>query len=162
MDKRLVQQKKGLLMGVAHGRYNAGMFNRTLSENKNTVKYARYFSNEPGSNAPSSGFFVAGTEYVGKFGRSLVVHGLENGINDNACERTVVIHKHTLVTKSSAHIQSSGCPMVSKGHIDHVINLLEGSTNSDNGDESNGSVIFIYGPRESKWSAGTCDGDFNI
>jgi hypothetical protein len=149
-------------MAVAHGRYKAGMLNWRLSTNKNSVKYARYYSNELGSNAPSSGYFVAGVEYEGKFGRSLTLHGLENNINDNACERAVVIHKHLLVTNSSAYILSSGCAMISRHYLDKVVDTLEGSVDADSGVETNGSVVFIYGERESKWQAGTCDGSFNI
>ena len=149
-------------MAVAHGKYEAGMFNTKLSENKNSVLLAKYFSNELGSNAPSSGYFVAGGDYEGKFGRSLVLHGLENGINDNACERAVVIHKHLLVAKSMAPIMSSGCPMISSAYINHVINLLEANGDGDRNEASNGGVVFIYGPREAAWQIGTCEGEFNI
>ena len=150
-------------MAVAHGRYNAKVFNNQLSDNKNSVKDAKYFSNEIGSNAPSSGFFVAGGEYDGKFGRSLVLHGLEADINDNACERAVVIHKHLLMTKSSAQLMSSGCPMISKSYIDHVIEILKGSDLDNNGgDELYGAVVFTYGPRESSWETGTCAGNFRF
>lgn len=150
------------MMAVAHGKFNAGMLNTRLSPNKNSIKYSRYYSNELNSNAPSSGFFVAGNEYEGKFGRSLVLHGLETGINDNACARAVVIHKHFGVTTSSAKIMSSGCPMISKSYLDHVVNLLEGHENPDSGMQKNGSVVFIYGERESKWKEGTCVGNFSI
>lgn len=149
-------------MAVAHGRYNASMINTHLSYNKNSVKWAKYFSNELGSKAPSSGFFISGVEYEGKFGRSMVLHGLEEGINDNACQRAVVIHKHLMVTKSSAHLLSAGCPMISREYIDHVINLLAGKYNSDNGIETNGSVVFIYGEREKNWAASTCNGNFSL
>lgn len=160
----LVDRKTGgiSMMAVAHGKYKAGMFNRNLSTNKNSVKYARYYSNEMGSNAPSSGFFVAGDEYEGKFGRSLILHGLETGINDNACERAVVIHKHTGVTNNNAYIMSSGCPMVSKSYLDHVVNLLKAPVSNADANETNGSVVFIYGERESKWAAASCQGNFKI
>lgn len=165
-DKRmfLVDRQTGEIskMAVAHGKYNASMINTRLSYNKNSVKWAKYFSNELGSNAPSSGFFVSGVEYEGKFGRSMVLHGLEEGINDNACQRAVVIHKHLMVTKSAAHLLSAGCPMISKSYIDHVINLLEGNQNPDNGVETNGSVVFIYGEREKSWASSTCNGNFSI
>lgn len=165
-DKRmfLIDRETGAIstMAVAHGRYNARMTNTHLSYNKNSVKWAKYFSNELGSNAPSSGFFVSGVEYEGKFGRSMVLHGLEEGINDNACQRAVVVHKHLMVTKSSAHLLSAGCPMISKEYIDHVINLLEGNYNPDNGVETNGSVVFIYGEREKNWASSTCNGNFNL
>ncbi len=149
-------------MAVAHGRYKASMINTRLSENKNSIKHARYFSNELGSNAPSSGFFVSGVEYEGKFGRSMVLHGLEEGINDNACERAVVVHKHLMVTRSNAYVLSSGCPMISRDYIDHVINLLQGHYDLASNEVTNGSVVFIYGPREAKWASGSCAGNFNL
>ena len=101
-------------MAAAHGRYESGFFKRRLKHNHNTVKRARYYSNAFGSNAPSSGFYLTGHEYYGKWDRSLVLHGLEEGINDNACQRAVVIHGHRLVSKNKARVMSSGCPMVSK------------------------------------------------
>lgn len=155
----LLDRKTGGIshMAVAHGRYEAGFINQRLSHNKNSVKHARYFSNEKGSNAPSSGFFIADREYEGKFGRSLVLHGLEHGINDNACERAVVIHKHKLMTKNKAYVLSSGCPMVAPSYIDHVIEILKGNNNGQYG-----SLVFIHGNREAQWEAGTCDGNFNF
>lgn len=160
----LVDRQTGKIdsMGVAHGRYKANMINMKLSKNKNTIRNARYFSNEFNSNAPSSGFFVSGVEYQGKFGRSMVLHGLEDGINDNACERAVVVHKHLMVTNSAAFILSSGCPMISKNNINHVVNLLKGNIDTDSGRETNGSVVFIYGQRELNWEESTCNGNFSI
>ncbi|MBC7714612.1 MAG: murein L,D-transpeptidase catalytic domain family protein [Rhizobacter sp.] len=149
-------------MAAAHGRYNASMINTHLSTNKNTLKVAKYFSNEIGSNASSSGFYVAGTEYEGKFGRSLVIHGLEKDINDKACERSTIIHPHSMVTKDMAAVMSSGCIMVSKATITNAINVLEGSNMATNEEEKYGGVVFIYGPREEKWNAETCEGNFNI
>lgn len=160
----LVDRQTGAIsmMAVAHGRYDASMINTHLSYNKNSVKWAKYFSNDLGSNAPSSGFFVSGMEYEGKFGRSMTLHGLEEGINDNACQRAVVVHKHLMVTKSSAHLLSAGCPMISKDYIDHVINLMEGSYNPDTAVETNGGVVFIYGEREKDWAPYTCNGNFTL
>lgn len=148
-------------MAVAHGRYQAGFFNRTLEENKNTVKDIKYYSNTVNSMASSSGFFIGGQDYeANDFGRSLVIHGLEKGINDNACERDVVVHKHFLVTKKKVYMSSSGCLMVSPRLIDHVIDLLRGKKGDDLKLDSGGALIFIYGPREEKWKEGTCPGAF--
>lgn len=138
-------------MAVAHGRYQSGFFKRKLKFNHNTVKRARYFSNNFGSNAPSSGFYLAGHEYSGKWGRSLVVHGLEEGINDNACQRAVVIHAHKLVSKNKARVMSSGCPMVSKKRINGVINAIKSDTVEDAG-----GLVFIYGKREKEWADDYC------
>lgn len=142
-------------MGVAHGRYKSGFVRLRTKHLKNSVKWAKYFSNTPGSNAPSSGFFFAGQEYEGKFGRSLVLHGIEPGINDNACERAVVIHKHLLVSKRRAYVMSSGCPMVSYSNIDKVIDAMKGIQSGETLEEP-GGVVFIYGPREKIWQYGQC------
>ena len=142
-------------MGVAHGRYKSGYIKLRTKKNHNSVRWAKYFSNTHGSNAPSSGFFLAGQEYEGKFGRSLVLHGLENGINDNACSRAVVIHKHLLVSKRRAYVMSSGCPMVSYSNIDKVINALKGEQEGIRLKDP-GGLVFIYGSREKNWSFGSC------
>lgn len=161
----LIDRKTGEIskMAVAHGRYNTGFFNLKLSKNKNSIKEIKYYSNTINSMASSSGFFIAGQDYqASDFGRSLVLHGLEEGINDNACERDVVIHKHFLVTESKAFMLSSGCPMVSPKYIDHVINLLRGTSDEEMRLQTGGSLVFIYSPREAKWSESSCPGNFNI
>lgn len=154
----LVDRKTGGIstMAAAHGRFEAGYLNRTLETNQNSVKWAKYFSNGPGSNAPSSGFFFAGQDYEGKFGRSLALHGIEPGVNDYACERAVVIHKHLLVSKNNAYVMSSGCPMVSRHYLDHVVGILRGKTGPNMTLTESGGLVFIYGPREKAWDSGTC------
>lgn len=142
-------------LGVAHGRYKSGYVRFFTRHNKNSLKWAKYFSNERGSNAPSSGFFFAGQEYHGKFGRSLILHGLEPGINDYACERAVVIHKHWAVSKKRAYSMSSGCPMVNSKFLDEVIKKARGKQSGIKIEEA-GSLVFIYGPRERQWDNGQC------
>lgn len=154
----LIDRKTGAIttMAAAHGRYEAWYLNFKLEENKNSVKWAKYFSNELGSNAPSSGFFIAGQDYQGKFGRSLALFGIEAGINDRACDRNVVIHKHRLVSKDKAYYLSSGCPMVAPSQIDHVIELLKGESDGEMNLTRAGGLVFIYGEREKAWASGTC------
>lgn len=150
-------------MAVAHGRYQAGFFNLIPSYKKNSIKEIKYYSNEINSMASSSGFFIAGQDHEGpKFGRSLVIHGIEEGINDNACERDVVIHKQFLVTKSKVGMLSSGCPMVSPKYIDHVISLLKGTSDEEMRLKTSGALVFIYSPREASWDAESCPGNFSI
>ena len=65
-----LKQKKMLhLSHVSHGR-------------KSGEKYATLFSNISGSNKSSLGFFLTENTYQGKHGYSLILHGLEKGIND--------------------------------------------------------------------------------
>lgn len=144
-------------MAVAHGRYKSGFFRHSIGDQKNSIKKIKYFSNEIGSMASSTGFFIAGQDHVGKrWGRSLVIHGLENGINDNACERDVVIHGAFLMSKKRAYMLSSGCPMVSPDYIDHVVTLLRGESDEEMRLQTPGSLVFIYGPREAAWEKDSC------
>ncbi|HWH23189.1 MAG TPA: murein L,D-transpeptidase catalytic domain family protein [Allosphingosinicella sp.] len=66
---------------VSHGRgsdpYNSG--------------FVHQFSDEPGSKASSSGAYVTGDFYYGKYGRSMKLRGLEP-TNMNAEARSIVIH----------------------------------------------------------------------
>jgi len=153
----IVNRKTGAIrqMAVAHGRYNAGFFNRGLEHNQNSVKWARYFSNKKGSNAPSSGFYLGGQTYSGKWGRSLVLHGLSKDVNDNACERAVVIHKHKLVSNNKARMLSSGCPMISKKNLEFVLNTLRGKQSGMHLKES-GALVYIYSQREAEWEDSEC------
>lgn len=149
-------------MAVAHGRFKAGFLNPRVSFLKNSVSKSRYYSNEMNSNAPSSGFFIAGIKYDGKFKQSLTLHGLEESINDNACERAVVIHKHLLVSNNRAYVLSSGCPMVSRKNIDQVISALRSKEDINGNVEKNGGLVFIYGEREKNWPQLSCPGSFNL
>ncbi len=149
-------------MAVAHGRFKAGLINPRVSYLKNSILKTKYYSNEINSNAPSSGYFIAGSQYEGKFGNSLTLHGLESRINDNACERAVVIHKHLLVSKDRAFVLSSGCPLINKKFINQVVSELK-SEESDSGQVTkNGGLVFIYGEREKNWEPDTCQGEFNL
>ena len=83
-EKRLfvidLKLKKILFISyVAHGR-NSG------------EKYATSFSNREGSFKSSLGFYKTENTYYGKNGYSLVLDGLERGINDKAKERAIVMH----------------------------------------------------------------------
>lgn len=103
---------------VAHGRG---------SDPANTG-FLQSFSNEPGSNATSAGSFVVGETYVGKYGRSRRLHGLEPD-NDLAFARAIVIHSadyvsQTMATTSGRVGRSFGCFTVSHGDIGTVLALL--------------------------------------
>lgn len=154
----LVDRKTGGIstMAVAHGRYQSGFLKRRTKKNHNSVRWAKYFSNSRGSNAPATGFYLAGQEYYGKWDRSLVLNGLESNKNDNACERAVVIHAHKLVSDNKAYVMSSGCPMISKNNLNHVIDILKGNGSNSNGLDKAGGLVFIYGPKEAAWSEDYC------
>jgi len=75
----------------------------------------RRYSNVVGSGCTSLGKYKIGLPYTGKFGYSYKLHGLDT-TNNNAFERTVVLHSHSCVPSgeiSDDICQSNGCPTVS-------------------------------------------------
>jgi hypothetical protein len=103
---------------------------------------ATKFSNKYGSHKSCLGFFRTGNSYYGKRGYSLQLEGLEEGINDNARQRGIVIHGANYVSERIANGngvigRSWGCPAVSKKLSNEIINLLKG-----------GSLLYIYADDE--------------
>jgi hypothetical protein len=112
---------------VSHGR-NSG------------EEYARSFSNKPESFQTSLGFYVTGMPYMGKNDYSLRLHGAEEGFNDNALERGIVMHgadyvSQTYIRHHKRLGRSQGCPAVAPKLSKWLINTIEG-----------GSCLFIYYP----------------
>lgn len=114
---------------VAHGR-NSG------------DEYASKFSNIPNSNQSSLGFYVTGATYIGKHGKSLILHGVEKGINDKAQERAIVMHaadyvSEDFIKKVGRLGRSFGCPAIPTEIHREMISTL-----------ANGTCLFIYYPDE--------------
>jgi L,D-transpeptidase catalytic domain len=103
------------------------------------VDMAEHFSNGLNSNASSLGFYVTKSTYRGKHGLSLRISGLEQGFNDNAEARGVVVHGASYVNAARAHSaymgRSQGCPALPENEYAQVIDLIK-----------DGSVMFIYNP----------------
>lgn len=63
------------------------LYSSVVSHGKNSGEnYATSFSNEVGSYKSSLGFYLTGNTYQGRNGYSLLLDGLEKGINDRARE----------------------------------------------------------------------------
>ncbi len=112
---------------VAHGQ-NSGM------------QYATHFSNDNESHQSSLGFYIGLDTYDGEHGYSLKLKGCEQGINDAAYDRAIVIHPADYVSdevvRSRGTIgRSFGCPAVPEKLHKKIIDLLK-----------NGSCLFIYHP----------------
>lgn len=90
--------------------------------------YAEKFSNVSGSNASSLGFYKTAETYQGSNGYSLRLDGLST-TNSKARPRAIVVHGADYV-QDQAVIQgrSWGCPAVSQGNRDKVINLIKGGS----------------------------------
>ncbi|MFM6928659.1 MAG: murein L,D-transpeptidase catalytic domain family protein [Bdellovibrio sp.] len=90
--------------------------------------YANSFSNVSGSNKSSLGYYLTGETYQGSHGLSLRLDGLSS-TNSNARSRAIVIHGASYVQESSViQGRSWGCPAVTMGYRDTVINALKGKS----------------------------------
>jgi len=97
-----------------------------------TIEEALSFSNEKGTLKSSLGLFVTAETYYGRHGYSLKLDGLEEGVNDNARERLIVLHGAQYVSEDRAedHLvgRSWGCPAVRPGISKILIDAIkEGS-----------------------------------
>ncbi len=113
---------------VAHGKNSGG-------------NIADYFSNSPGSQASSLGLFVTEDTYVGTNGYSLRLRGLEEGVNDMASDRAIVMHGAYYVSREAVRVlgrlgRSWGCPAVRSEIARKLIDTIRG-----------GSAIFAYYPQ---------------
>ena len=120
-----LEQKKLLFTSVvAHGKNSGG-------------NYATSFSNKVGSYQSSLGFYLTGHTYQGRNGYSLLLDGLEKGINDRARERAIVVHgaayANPSVCRSGRLGRSFGCPALPQALTRPIINAIK-----------DGSVLFIY------------------
>jgi len=112
---------------VAHGR-NSG------------TEFANEFSNDPESFKSSLGFYVTGDTYKGEHGFSLHLEGEEQGINDNAYSRSIVMHSASYVNESYVRSKgyigrSLGCPALPQKIYKPIINKIK-----------NGTCLFLYSP----------------
>jgi hypothetical protein len=98
--------------------------------NKTGQREATQFSNTPDSHMSSLGFYVTGSTYVGKHGRSLRLTGLDAGFNDNAAARSIVVHGAAYVSQSVIKQtgrlgRSQGCPALPLDLYEPIIDTLQ-------------------------------------
>ncbi len=117
---------------------------------------AETFSNVQGSNQSSLGLFRTMNTYYGRNGYSLRLEGLENGINDLAYQRAIVIHGADYVSESFIEQtgrlgRSHGCPAVSRDVTYPLIDSIKEE-----------QYLFVYYP-DQEWLEGSaflaCDRD---
>jgi len=105
-------------------------------------EFADSFSNEPESFKSSLGFYVTKTTYLGRNGLSLRLNGVDNGYNDKALKRNIVLHGCAYVGEEylqnfGASGTSLGCPALPLAISSQVIRAVK-----------NGSCLFIYHPTQ--------------
>ena len=85
------------------------------------------FSNQERTGCSSLGKYKVGEFYVGKYGKSFRLHGLDN-CNSNAYKRAVVIHGYDCVPDKEIYprvlCNSLGCVMVSYNFFDKVAKVI--------------------------------------
>ncbi len=123
---------------------NTILYNSLVAHGRNTgEEFANSFSNSNSSFKSSLGFYATGEIYNGKHGMSLKLDGLEEGINNNARARGVVIHSASYVSnsfiKSNKRLgRSLGCPAIPAESLTGIVNTIK-----------NKSCLFIYHPSRS-------------
>lgn len=110
---------------VAHGRNSGDLM-------------ANNFSNRESSYMSSLGFYKTAETYQGKHGHSLRLDGLEQGFNDKARERAIVIHgaayaSEDFIKQTGRLGRSLGCPALPPSESKYLIEQLK-----------EGALVFIY------------------
>ena len=100
------------------------------------------FSNVPQSKESSLGTFLTGNSYFGHKGIAMRLNGLEQGINNKALSRAIVMHgawymNPSFIQKYHRAGRSWGCPAVGTHLAKPIINTIK-----------DGSVIFAYYPKQ--------------
>lgn len=142
VDFSLPSSKKRLfIIDVVTGKL---LFNTFVSHGRNSGReMATEFSNDLNSFKSSLGFFVTGNTYSGQHGYSLRLEGMEAGINDNAFNRSIVMHAANYVNEKIIQMKgyigrSLGCPAVPLSVHKAIINTIK-----------DGSCLFLYSPDSS-------------
>jgi hypothetical protein len=119
------------------------LFHELVAHGKGSGEnFARSFSNIHGSFQSSIGLYVTESPYEGEHGYSLRLQGLEQGVNDQAKPRAIVIHgawyvSQSMITQQQRLGRSLGCPAVEDSVVKPLIDNLKG-----------GNLIFAYYPDE--------------
>ncbi|HEV3413303.1 MAG TPA: murein L,D-transpeptidase catalytic domain family protein [Puia sp.] len=131
-------EKRMYVIDIRHRRL---LYRTYVAHGQNSgAEYADSFSNEPESFKSSLGFYVTRTTYVGKNGLSLRLNGVDNGYNDMALKRNIVLHGCSYVGDEylenfGATGTSLGCPALPATVSAQIIHAVKG-----------GSCFFIYHP----------------
>jgi hypothetical protein len=126
------------------------LFNTYVAHGRNSgVLLAEKFSNTNSSYQSSLGFYKTLNTYQGKHGLSLQLQGLENGFNNNAFSRAIVMHGanyvcEDIIRNTGRLGRSQGCPAVSNAESKPIIQAIKG-----------GSCLFIYYPDPTYLKAST-------
>jgi hypothetical protein len=120
---------------------NKLLFHTYVSHGRGSgAEMANEFSNVAESNKSSLGFYVTGETYEGKHGLSMRLLGQDKGFNDNAQDRSIVMHSASYVSEATIKAmgfcgRSQGCPAVPEELTKPIIETVK-----------NGTCLFLYSP----------------
>ena len=121
------------------------LYEELVAHGKNSGdNMATRFSNELDSHQSSLGLYLTEDTYVGKNGYSLRLRGLDEGFNDRASERAIVMHGAPYVNDDIARTmgrlgRSWGCPALREGVARVIIDRVKET-----------GLLFAYYP-DSAW-----------
>ncbi|WP_118976303.1 murein L,D-transpeptidase catalytic domain family protein [Taibaiella koreensis] len=117
------------------------MFHTLVAHGQGTgEEFAVNFSNRENSHQSSLGFYVTEETYDGDNGYSLKLNGMDNGYNDAAYSRAIVMHGADYVCESYIRDnkrlgRSWGCPAIPVTQSKAIINTIK-----------EGTCLYIYYP----------------
>lgn len=117
------------------------VFNTVVAHGMNSgAEYAKRFSNNVNSHQSSLGFYVTRNPYKGSNGYSLKLDGVEQGFNDRAMDRAIVMHGAPYANERMIKVKgylgrSHGCPALPQHLNKQVINTIK-----------QGNLVFVYYP----------------
>lgn len=138
----LSQSSKNKRLYVIDLDHGSLLFNTLVAHGRNTGdEYAKHFSNVTGSFQSSLGFYVTREEIMGStVGLSMILDGVEEGFNDKAIERQIIMHGADYATEDFIRQhgrlgRSYGCPSLPPDLIKPVVETIK-----------EGTCLFIYYP----------------
>jgi hypothetical protein len=120
-------QPRFQLVNLESGRIDCFLVAHGHGSDPEQTGWLKRFSNKHGSLASSQGSYVTGERYVGQYGNSRRLVGLEPE-NSEAYARAIVIHSASFVSAARAEKRdvgcSFGCFVFAKADIDTVLDRL--------------------------------------
>ena len=117
------------------------MFKSVVAHGRNTGdEYAKAFSNQLNSHQSSLGFYITQKPYTGSNGYSLALEGVDDGFNDKAKQRAIVMHGAEYASEQMIKIKgylgrSFGCPSLPPQLNKKIIETIK-----------EGNCLFAYYP----------------
>jgi hypothetical protein len=132
------RQKRMVVIDLKHQEV---LFHTVVAHGRNTgTEFARSFSNAPKSHKSSLGFYITKGTYQGSNGYSLKLDGQENGFNDKALARAIVMHaadyaNEEAIGRKGFLGRSYGCPALPEKLNKKIIDKIK-----------NGNALFVFFP----------------